>query len=530
MGLVETAFSGRLRSFKQYGQSYPEELLHSERFDGNYLFDPPPDRGAKGYEIRLGKIVLEPGDTLTITVPNVQIQVESLNPPPSSLIAFGGQSPQTQITYRGPLIFDLSLPYLVQTQLYVSQFPAILRPAALLLENRFEGFASSNEFPLTWILLGTGILLLVLPGLFRKANWLAVLGWLLITISLFYGVRGSFGLVCVGIALYISQLSATKLAFQNKQETVQRIIKGITGFVIVALGVYSDSIGDLAFRRLSVPDLSPLTPLVLMITVGVFLAAFSLYDAFDKSLMALLILFAGSLFVTSHALQSRDNKASRTQTVNSKFGKDLLKRLRLAFGNRIVPIAIAVLIVFAIANDLSSTYPTEIQLSMYPLLSVLIIPLLNFVSVFLAFASIALLFVLVYPFLPSKTGYVKATIFALLLFLVFLFGTGTDHRLIAALPSILVGRVIYYVSVPMLIGVYFDINNFMQKENKRLRSEGSDKKSLTFQTASRMYLKNIQGLICTFAGILSLVAPTVYAFLSSEPVMITYFDLLVLLL
>jgi hypothetical protein len=121
---------------------------------------------------------------------------------------------------------------------------------------------------------------------------------------------------------------------------------------------------------------------------------------------------------------------------------------------------------------------------------------------------------------------VKAAAFSLGLFLVFLFGIGTDDRLILSLPNILVGRVIYYVSVPMLIGVYRDINEFMKKENKRRTSQGEEENVLDFQAASSMYFKNLRGILGTVASIVSLAAPTVYAFFSSQPVILTYFDLL----
>jgi hypothetical protein len=136
------------------------------------------------------------------------------------------------------------------------------------------------------------------------------------------------------------------------------------------------------------------------------------------------------------------------------------------------------------------------------------------------------LFVLVYPFLPTPSGYIKATFFAVFLFLVFLFGIGTDDRLMASLSNILVGRVLYYFSVPLLIGLYIDIHEFMQKENKRLTSEGKEKEPISFRAASSMYLKNLQSLFGTLAGILSLVLPSLYAFSASQPVLVTYFDLL----
>jgi hypothetical protein len=95
-----------------------------------------------------------------------------------------------------------------------------------------------------------------------------------------------------------------------------------------------------------------------------------------------------------------------------------------------------------------------------------------------------------------------------------------------SLPKILVGRVLYYLSVPMLIGVYLDINDFMQKENKRRSAEGEESQGINFRTTSSLYFKDFREVIGTLAGIVLLVAPTVYAFLSSQPVMVTYFSLL----
>jgi len=320
------------------------------------------------------------------------------------------------------------------------------------------------------------------------------------------------------------------------------------GFALILLGVQMDAKGTDLFRGLADGKLSPLTPVVLIaITAALFLLMYeprpnakafrrsdlpvlilmmvvlSLYDAFDKSLLALAILFVAGVYITRRALQ---NNKGGTRQNDDTFGVDIRRRGKLVFGNRIVPIAILVLMIFAIVNDLTSTYANEMQVFLTPLVAPLVIPLLVVVSVFLTFTSIALLFILLYPFLPFQTGYMKAVAFALVLFLVFLFGIGTDERLIMSLPNILVGRVIYYLSVPMLIGVYLDVNDFMQKENKRRSAEGEDSKGIDFQTASPLYFKDLRGLIGTLAGIVSLVAPTVYAFLSSQPVMVTYFSLL----
>src|SRR5690349_10878759 len=196
-------------------------------------------------------------------------------------------------------------------------------------------------------------------------------------------------------------------------------------------------------------------------TLVLFLVVLALYDALNKSLLAILILFTGILYVSAGAIHTAPSAGKLED--GGPFGNGLQARLKLAFGNRIVPFGMLMLTVFASGNDLSGAYANEMQIRIAPLLTPIVIPLLAFVSVFVAFTSIALLFILVYSFLPTQLGYFKAILFAAFLFLVFLFGIGTDDRLIASLPNILIGRVIYYLSVPLFIGLYLDIHEFMQK-------------------------------------------------------------------
>lgn len=552
-GQVDAAFSGRVYRFYQSENFLPVELQGFAFPDGNYPFIPSqPFKGVKGYEIRLGKIVLGPGDVLSISMPHTQIQVDSLYPIPDNLIYLDvdKDASQIKISYVGPATFELSLPYIPQTQLYISQFPSNLRPTISLVETQFGNLISSlDESWLTWIILSLGILLLIFSRSIVKINWLVTFGRFLIAVGFFYGVRGSFGLIVIALALNISQVVYIESPPKSMVDIARKIGKGLLNLVLIAVAIHFDREGANIFRGLSDSDLSPLTPVVLLVLVGVifllyygrpknavlfrdsdlpalalFLTVFSLYDAFDKSLLALSILFAGGLYITNRV--SRNDGGSGSGRIGNKFGKNLQSRLNLAFGNRIIPFSILILIVFALGNDLSSTYANEMQISIAPLIAPLVIPLLVFVSIFLTFTGIALLFILVYPFLPSKVGYIKAATFAAFLFLVFFFGIGTDNRLIASLPNILVGRVIYYFSVPMLIGIYFDIHEFTQKENKRRSTQGKDEKGISFQSAGSMYFKNLQSVMGTLAGILSLVAPSIYAFLSSQPVIVTYFSLL----
>jgi hypothetical protein len=348
--------------------------------------------------------------------------------------------------------------------------------------------------------------------------------------------------------LYMSHLTFTVPSSKTMTSNGERLLRGLAGFALIALAVYADQRGIFLFSGLAGTDLSPLTPLILMILVGsLFLLLYgtpevsnsfprsdlavlglllvvpALYDAFDKSLLALLIFLAGGLWILRSMFPVQ---GSGTRPNETSLGSSLRRRWKLVFGNRIVPLAMLTLLIFAVLNDLSSTFANEMQVLLPPLIAPLVIPLLVIISIFLTLSSIALFFLLVYPFLPMKTGYLKAAVFSLSLFLVFLFGIGTDDRLMASLPNVLVGRVIYYVSVPMLIGVYLDIYDFMKKENKRLSSENAEEKAIDFQTASNLYFKNLRGILGAVAGVVSLVAPTVYAFLASQPVIVTYFSLL----
>jgi len=545
IGQVEATFSGRVFGLGQGSHLFPDELRSTDFVDGNFPFSPTIlFKGVQGYEIRLGRILLRPGDVLNIRVPRVQIQADSLDPPPNNIVNLDpeGTGSGLQLTYFGPAEFELFLPYVPQTELYGGQFPAILRPSAMVVESRVGSLSLNSRSYAAWGILAAGLFLLLLSRYIKASLWFALPGWVLISISLYFGLRGSFGLLCLAVFVWLGQFLKWGTASKNRLDTLKRIGLALLALFVIALAMSFDRDGTEIFRGLSTSDLSPLTPLILIGTIVLLLlvlyfrklkdmeafhapdlpvlilllSVLCLYDAFDKSLLALFILLVGGWYL------SRRQRAGETDT----FGKDLRKRFQLAFHNRLILFSILILILFALGKDLSSTFANEIHISVAPYLAPLVIPLLAVVSVSVSFISIALLFVLIYPYLPTETGYIKASLFALFLFLVFLFGIGTDDRLIASLPSILVGRVIYYFSVPMLIGISFDINDFMARENERLAQENKENESIGFTAAGRLYFKNLQGLVGTLTGILSLVAPSLYAYLASQPVFVTYFSLL----
>jgi len=545
IGQVEATFSGRVFGLGQGSHLFPDELRSSDFVDGNFLFSPSIlFKGVQGYEIRLGRILLGPGDVLNIRIPHARIQADSLSPPPNNIVNLDPEEAGSglQLTYLGPAEFDLFLPYVPQTELYGRQFPAILRPSAQVIEARVGGLFPVGRSYVAWGLLGVGLFLLLLSRFVKASLWFALPGWVLVSISLYFGLRGSFGLLCLAVFVWLDQFLKPGAASKNRVDTLKKT--GLAGLALfaIALAMSFDRDGTEIFRGLSTSDLSPLTPLVLIGTIGLLLlvlyfrklknieafhtpdfpvlillfSVLCLYDAFDKSLLALFILLLGGWYLSRR--QGGDE--------NDSFGKNLRKRFRVAFHNRLILLSILILILFALGKDLSSTFANEIHISVAPYLAPLVIPLLAIISVSVSFFSIALLFVLIYPYLPTQTGYLKASLFAIFLFLVFLFGIGTDDRLIASLPSILMGRVIYYFSVPMLIGISFDINDYMARENERLAQENKENESISFTAAGRLYFKNLQGLVGTLTGILSLVAPSLYAYLASQPVFVTYFSLL----
>ena len=105
-------------------------------------------------------------------------------------------------------------------------------------------------------------------------------------------------------------------------------------------------------------------------------------------------------------------------------------------------------------------------------------------------------------------------------------GTGADDRLVSTFESLIVGRLVYYVSVPLLIGLYFDIVQFMRAEDERQTAEGKSAAPLTIEQAAPMYFKRVQGLIGTVGALASLVAPGAYALFAGTPLVTTYFDIL----
>ena len=131
------------------------------------------------------------------------------------------------------------------------------------------------------------------------------------------------------------------------------------------------------------------------------------------------------------------------------------------------------------------------------------------VSIVASFLALAALFLVIYPLLPFSVGYLKALVFGAYLVALFLVGVGADERLIITLPELLIGRAVYYLSVPVLIGIYLDL-----KQHARPASD------------AKPYLERLRTQINIAGAIASILAPAIYASVAKSPVVTSYFDLL----
>jgi hypothetical protein len=134
----------------------------------------------------------------------------------------------------------------------------------------------------------------------------------------------------------------------------------------------------------------------------------------------------------------------------------------------------------------------------------------------LTLISTALLFTVVYDFLPEAAGYIRAFFLPAILLLIFIMGIGSNTvcpdqgsacyaPFMNNLGNLLLGRVIFYVSVPLFIGLYIEI-----VENKIPREE-------ILASAGR-----VRALI---ALVLSILLPVLYNSLGDQKVITTFADL-----
>jgi hypothetical protein len=187
-------------------------------------------------------------------------------------------------------------------------------------------------------------------------------------------------------------------------------------------------------------------------------------------------------------------------------------------GTIVVPIGLLLLALFTFENSLTNTVAYA---EAFPQWTVGLQTLVQFVSIVMTFLALGGLFLLVYPLLPSRIGYIKALAFGAYFLILFLVGVGADERLIVSLPQLTVGRAMYYLAVPVLIGIYLDLR-YRPLPAPPVPPTASPSPG----SGAGAYLDSLRGRISTVGAIVSILAPPIYAAVAKSPVVTSYFDLL----
>jgi hypothetical protein len=100
--------------------------------------------------------------------------------------------------------------------------------------------------------------------------------------------------------------------------------------------------------------------------------------------------------------------------------------------------------------------------------------------------------------------------------LIFFVGIGADEKLASTWQTLIIGRLVYYLGIPLLIGLLFDAPHLPQEPP-------TGGVGVPLPTVS---LKNFSNLLNVIGPILTIVAPSLYAYFVGQPLLINYFDLL----
>lgn len=538
-GTVQATFDGRPTIRSTPGNQFPPGWIAEDVLPGNRVVKSASSLPTQTeYELTIGRVQLAPGDSLTLAIPGTQLQVENITPPPSRFRLTGGGTPE--IVFDGPRQFVLKIRYTPGPELLAEQLPLVTR-----------GWARAPERTLTApaaVELGNLITVDVPGALAAALALVSAVAYLaadrqtgarrlqlsvvaLAALAVGFWARGIFGMLALAVLL---------LAYQNRSCRGWWLASAVV-FLLVGLAAYTDARAQGLFLSLSTLELdtTPVTPLILLLlslmliglsvpavrtgadmfgstqsrmAVVLALAALSVFDVLQRSLLALLLLVAGCAFVAVR-LRSAGTDAEPSQVIG---------RLRSAANSRFVQLGLVLLVVFAAEHGLRTT--TAVLGNSLGVWTTLGVPLLLLVSVVESFLAIGLLFVAAYPVVPFKAGYLKAVVFSTWLLLIFVVGVGSDDRLLANLFTLVVGRFVYYLSVPLLLGLYFDIDAFRRTE----LAKGPDgpPRELTFQKAAATYLQGVQGQLGAASALLGIVAPRAFAAVSGAPLVANYFDLM----
>ena len=116
------------------------------------------------------------------------------------------------------------------------------------------------------------------------------------------------------------------------------------------------------------------------------------------------------------------------------------------------------------------------------------------------------------------------------LWLIFVLGVGGDDRLVTVLPAMLVGRFVYYLSTPLLIGIYLELYFEPQAEKAMGAVKVASGKTPLSGRTLRQILDPLKSVLGPLGSLLSLVAPALYAWVSNQPLVTSYFDVLQVLI
>jgi hypothetical protein len=534
-GHVEATFNGQVVS--QIAPTFPEKWVDTA--ESNIA---KPDHGE--YALEMGDIVLAPSDVLTVTIPGVGIH--QIDPPPTRVNSTRGHI--TEFVYEGPLYSKITMVYEPEANLILSQLHTAARTGTRLIEQMLGPFwgrnarAISLDSRLIWWLGLLAVTLFAARITVRNAKlkrWTHALAWPLAALIMFYGFRGVYGLLVVAVLIYLNAGIAAR-------PFVGYLARGAAAMLLILIAMFLDQLAAanlFAVLQALEIETTPITPLILFVlglglatllmvsavqfarlfprvifAIVLALVSLALFDALQKSLLGLAVLGIGIAYVLRHL---KNNSEGMNYV-------EVIARLKLAWNGRLIPIGFVILILFAAQNGLQST--TAVLGSTPSILRALAPPLLLFISILTSFLATGLLFIILYPILPFHIGYLKAAAFGLFLLLIFFVGIGADENLASTWQTLIIGRFVYYLGVPLLIGLFFDITALARElPTGTGTGEPTPAPRLTAKVIPER-LKDLRTLLSTLGSIITLVAPGIYAYFAHEPLLINYFDLLETLL
>lgn len=535
-GQVFTTITGRAFHQPEDTSRFPEFLQDQDAPEQQFEIQ-ERGTGTGVYEIQLGYIFLGPRDRLKVTLPGTDIR--GISPAPSRFSY--SDTGQILAEFDGPEKFILNVRYAPRPELFIQQLPATIRAFGSRAENLLLALNTGPGSWVPWIILV--VCLVILAG-FQRFNhrlklWQFVIVWSVAGVLCYYSFQNVFGLILFAIGGHM----LVNWNPGSLDTSIRDILTLIIATIFLALDV---KIKDFIFLlngynlelTLFTPSLLILFCLIIyliyrhpkekfkwtpreIIGPAIFLFSLSVLDGLQKSLPALLISVGLVLFVVQ-----RYNKSSHKQ--NEYTIPDIPSRFRAAWRSPFLWIGLFTLSIFVISNDITNS--AEVLDPKLGMIRFLLDPILLFFSVVLSFLATGSLFLLLYPSLPFHKGYLKAIVFALGLMAIFILGIGADDRFVTALPTMLVGRFIYYLSGPLLIGIFMEV--YTERETKKAKNrteKKTEKEDIPGYSFIRIF-EPLKSFLGPLGSLVSLVAPALYAWASNQPLITSYYDVLEILI